>query len=542
MEIGLFFFAVPLVLLVRWNFRAKPLPETGFAVPPWLWACLITGALLPRLWRLASLSQWPVADEGMFGYFATRLEQGWDWRLVHTPANNPAPYSWILFAFFRIFHNSLETLWLVPALLGWGCLLFCPFLNRKQVPASTAFAAACWMAFGFWPLYLGRFSHQAVFFVFWECLSAFVLLWCLDSSAKERARDNRWRWLAFLTGLGFYTYLAWPLVAFIICMATLSRPIQPWSRRLWAFSQFGLVALLPALPLFFSLGRNYHFYLEHLWALGTPASFWERFQLPAAYFKNIFWGPGSPGSFGYGPLWGGLLNPVQASLFFLGAASLVKPSFRKSGLWIAVALAVLSAPAFLTNSFEIMRLTGLIPLLAYASALGTRELLAALAPVKAAVVFPLVLAGSFFLDSHHLFQVYPDAPKAFPAYYGMHKSPEYEKAFAVLKPLSQKEGPGLLLLNAIPDPFDQTLSVASYSFNAAENRRLDFNAVSWAAILANIHEEIYLSKAFPGMKWVWLSAELHREDGGLILAVIPIGSSSGKGSSDGPGRTSPFRR
>ena len=526
MEIGLFFFAVPFTILLYWNLRAQPLPETDFAVPPWLWACLIAGALLPRLWRLESLSVWPVADEGMYGYFATRLEQGWNWKLVNSPFNIAVPYSWILFTSFRLFQNSLMALWLAPALLGWGCLWFFPFLNRKIIPAPTAFYAFCWMAFGFWPLYLGRFSHQAVFFVFWECLSAFVLLRCLDSSAGDAALESRWRWLAFLTGLGFYTYLAWPMAAFIICAACLSRPLQPWSKRLTAFVQFGLLALLPAIPLFFSMGRNYHFYLEHLWSLGTPAGLWQRLQLPAAYFKNIFWGPGVRDLFGYGPFWGGLLNPVQTSLFFLGAAALLKPRFQTKRLWVAAILAVLSTPAFLTNNFEMMRLTGLLPLLAYVIALGTRDLLASFPPLKAAVVFSLVLTGSFLLDSHHLFQVYPEIPKTHPNYYGMHKSPEYGKAFAILKPLSQKEGPGLLLFNAVPDPYDQTLFVASYSFNAAENPRLDPKAASWAAVLANIHEEIYLSKVFPGMKWVWLSEGLHREDGGLMLAVVPIDTAS----------------
>ncbi len=529
MEVGLFFFALPLMAFLSWNLHVRPLPEATFSVSPWLWVFLLGGAFLLRVYRLDSLSSWPVVDEGRYGYFATRLAQGWDWKLMHSPLYISSVYCWILYASFRIFHNSLWSLWLPPALLGWGCLLFFPFLNRKIVPVPTALYSLCWMAFGFWPLYLGRFSNQASFFVFWECLVLAVLMSCLGDLSGDAPPKSRWRWgiLALWTGLGFYTYLAWPMVAFLVFAVFLSMRRGPWRRRLGSLALFMLGVLLPALPLFVSMARNYQYYLQHLWAFGTPAQFWERFRLPAAYLKGIFWGFSQPGHFSLGPLWGGLLSPVQTAFFFLGAASLVKPACRTAGAWIAIVMAVFSAPAFLTNNLEFVRLCGLIPFLAYVSALGVRELVAVFPPRKAAVVFSLVLTGSLILDAHQLFQAYPEVQKSDPGYYGMHKSPEYEKAFALLKPLAQKKGPGLLLLNEVPDPLDQTLFVASYSFNAEQNLRLNPQSASWAAVLANIHEQPYLSKIFPGMEWKWLSEGFQREDGGLMLAVIPIDAASG---------------
>ncbi len=546
MEIGLFFFVLPLSALVGWNLRARPLPEANFSVSPWLWAFLLGGALLLRIYRLDFLSSWPVVDEGRYGYFATRLEQGWNWNLAHSPLYISSVYCWILYVSFRLFHNSLLSLWLPPALLGWGCLLFFPFLNRKIVPVSTALYSLGWMAFGFWPLYLGRFSNQATFFVFWECLVLAVLLSCLEGSTVDSSPKGWWRWggLALLTGLGFYTYLVWPMAVLLVFAIFFSRWMGPWSLRLLknpitdgffnaprlrlgALVLFTLGVLLPALPLLVSMSRNYQYYLQHLWAFGTPEPFWERFRLPAAYLKGIFWGFPQPGHFSLGPLWGGLLSPVQTACFSLGAVSLSKPACRTAGAWLAAAMAVFSVPAFLTNNLEFTRLCGLVPFLAYVSALGVRELVAAFPPRKAAVVFSLFLTGSLLLDAHQLFQVYPEVQKSFPGYYGLHKSPEHEEAYVLLKPLAQKEGPGLLLLNGVPDPFDQTLFAASYSFNAAQNRQLNPQSASWAAILANIHEQPYLSKIFPGMEWKWLSEGLQREDGGLMLAVIPIDEASG---------------
>lgn len=524
MEIGLFLFVVPSAVLIGWNFRSRPAAVDD--PPPWVWALLLGLSALPRLWKIGTLSSWPVADEGMYGYFATLLERKWDWDLVHTPFNISSPYSWLLFIFFKLFHNSLTTLWLPPALLGWGYLWFFRRLPQKWVSPTLSFYTTCWMAFGFWPLYLGRFSHQAIFFLFWECGVLTVLFKCLDLSNEDPASKGWWRGLAIMTGLGFYTYLAWPMVAFMVFLAFLSRPIQPLGRKLQDLFWFGSWTLFPAIPLFLSFARNNHHYLEHLWAFGTPENPWVRLQLPLLYLKNIFWGSRTPGAFCYGPLWGGLLNPIQTTLVLLGLFDLLRAPFQPRKLWILAAFPVFFAPAFLTNSLEMMRLVGLIPFLAYLSALGVVRLLASLSSAMSFWVFPLILIASFILDAHHLFQVYPDIQKQFPGYYGMHKSLEYEKAFHLLEQRFQKNGPGLLLLNDDPDPYDRTLYVTTYAFNAAENPDLHAQDASWAGILVNIHEEPYLSRTFPGAQWTWLSNGLHRQDGGWLLAVVPIDPSS----------------
>lgn len=526
LETAFFFLVLPFVFLVVGKVPVPAPPKDTDNLPLRLWLGLIFLALVPRLWRLAALSSWPVADEGMFGYFATLSEKRWDWSLIHSPANNPSPYGWILSVFFRLIPDSLTALWLVPSLLGWGCLWVLPFLNRKIIPLPAAFATGLWMAFGFWPLYLARFSHQSVLLVFWECLVLAVLLACLDSPPEGPLLAARWVGLAVLTGLGFYTYLAWPMVALMVFLAFLFGPSNPPGRKWFLAFQFGFWILLPAVPLVLALQKDYHFYFQHLWISGTSGRLWNRLTLTWGYLKAILWGLDPPSPFGYGPLWGGLMNPAEDSLFLLGLASLLKPPFQARKTWVLASFAVFFIPAFLTNSFEMMRLVALIPLLAYVSALGTVRLLSILPSSKVFWGLVLVLGLSFCLDSRHLFRVYPDFLRSNPGYYGMHKSIEYQEAYALLRDSSQKEGPGLILLNAVPDPFDQTLFVATYPFNASENPALVPSQARWAAIVANVHEQPYLQKLFPRGSCAWLSEGLGKPDGGLLLERVPVDSAN----------------
>ncbi len=78
----------------------------------------------------------------------------------------------------------------------------------------------CFMALGFWPLYLGRVSVQSALMVPWECATFFVLVQYLNPPPKSRPLV----WLlllAALTAAGFYIYLAWPLVAGMVALALL---------------------------------------------------------------------------------------------------------------------------------------------------------------------------------------------------------------------------------------------------------------------------------------------------------------------------------
>jgi hypothetical protein len=184
------------------------------------------------------------------------------------------------------------------------------------------------------------------------------------------------------------------------------------------------------------------------------------------------------------------------------------------------ALALFFLPALFSNDFEDMRIVQLIPLLAVLSALGLSQILDAIPPARRGVILLLFLGLSGGLDAYHLFRIYPRYSENHPGFYMNHKSEDFPRAFSLLECLSRKEGPGFILLNFNPDPYDQTLFVATYLFNAAENPSLD--QAHWAAVLVNAHEQPALKHLFPEGRWVWLSEGLNRADGGFLLETIPL--------------------
>ncbi len=496
--------------------EARPLFHLPFLV------LLILGSVsvFIRLYRLTTLSPWPLVDEGIFGFFATLLEEKWNWQLVHCFAQEPILYTWGQFLFFKLFGNSLFSLWLFPAACSIACVPAGWLAGRRAFGQTTGLLAACWMAFAFWPLYIGRFSVQSILMVLWECLSFGALAACL-APPQGKGNPKPLIGLALLTGTGFYIYLAWPIVAVMIATALFFNPNRSPEERLKAFSFFSLLTLTIASPLAFLFTRDYRGYFGHLWSSGPALDLGSRLLLPLEYVRGLFWGTNHL-FFSYGPLWGGLFNPLLAGLFFLGLATLLR-SFRKPlSLWLIAALILFSLPAVMTNNFEMMRLTALVPILVAVTAIGTQTLLSGLETKKRRPIFILFLAVSSALDSFHLFEAYPGIQNNYPSFYGPHKTLEFKKAYPFLKYREDHEGPGLILLNFHPDPYDQTLFVATYAFNSAENSHLNPARAKWASILANVHEQPYLKKQFPGGQWIWLSEGLERRDGGLLLETVPI--------------------
>src|SRR5579872_6433426 len=220
------------LLKKRDPFKEESLPTAA----PWIWVVILALAVFLRFYRLTSLS-WPYADEGLFGYFATLQGEKWDWRVFHDFRTTPLVYSWGLSLFYRFLGHSLSTLWLYPALWSLGCVPLAWMAARLAYPRSLAFLIFCWMSLSFWPLYMGRFSTQCVFLVFWECLTFFALAKYLTQQKSPSASKNIWI-LAFLTGTGFYTYLAWPLVALMVGLTLLFYGRQSISQRIGELAKF----------------------------------------------------------------------------------------------------------------------------------------------------------------------------------------------------------------------------------------------------------------------------------------------------------------
>ena len=494
------------------------------SLPLWGWGLLLLPALILRLYGLTTLSVWPVKDEGIFGYFAVQLCQKWNFYLLQGLNHLPTLFTWIQAGLFRLIGPSLFSLWLTPAL--WS-LLFLPVVwtaSRQFFSRSLSFLVLAFAALGYWPLFLGRISTQAVFMVVWECLVLGCLGRYLHGDPKEKGKAL---WiLALAAGLGFYTYLPWAAIDLAVGLALIpwvpasGRPKakEPFILRFAPAGLYVLVSACLALPLIVSL-LSQSTYLTHLWAGGENHPWKEHLWLLGAYLRDLFMGV-RPSSFHYGPLWGGFLNPVSGALFLLGGFSLfrIKPHTRV--LWFLAALALFLLPAVFSNDFEDMRIVQLIPLLSVLAAQGLHQILQAVPKARRGMVLLLVLGLSGGLDAYHLLGVYPRVAGGDPAFFMNHKTTEFSRVFPLLKEMSGQKGPGLILLNFNPDPYDQTLYVATYPFNAVENPGLNRSDAKWAAVLVNAHEQPALKHLFPQGKWGWLSEDLNRADGGFLLETV----------------------
>jgi tetratricopeptide (TPR) repeat protein len=516
--IGLLGLIAPLILIL---YLVKEVNGNILSpLPIWFWILIGGAAIAFRAYRLTTLSAWPIVDEGVFSYFATLLEEKWNWQLTHGYAQEPILYTWGQFLFLKLFGNSLFSLWLFPAFCSLLSLPFAWAAARKAYGSSIGFILFCFMALGFWPLYLGRISIQSALMAPWECATFFALIHYLSLPANA-LRTRSLIFLSVLTAMGFYIYLAWPLVAAMVTLALLFRPSESWNAKIKNMAVFSAVLFVFLFPLALDLMRENRGYLGHLWPSLSQTGWVPRLLLSQGYLKTLFWGQDLT-FFSNGPLWGGLLDPLQSSCFLGGLAFLLKTWRKPLSLWVLAALFIFFLPTLLTNNFELMRLVPLLPMLAGVSALGAQSFLSYVPTSKRLLVFLLMLTGSSALNLFHLFNVYPRFAGNNSAFYGAFKSPEWRKAYPLLKQQETQKGPGLILLNFNPDPYDQTLFVTTYSFNSAENSHLDPSEARWAAIPTNIHEQPYLKKEFPDGQWAWLSDGLNRRDGGFLLEVVPI--------------------
>lgn len=516
--------AVPLFILFTSAAPKKdPWTTPSFPrVPLQAWLLLGLAAAAFRFFRLTSLFSWPVVDEGVFNYFAVLLSDHWDWRLVHGISQQPTLYFWGQALFDKAFGVSLTTLWLFPAFLSILCVPAAWLASRRVFTPSLAFFFTAWVALGFWPIYIGRISSEIILVVLGELLVFAALAHYLTE--KDGPRRNRLLLvLGLLTGLGFYTYLGWPIVALFIALTLLSRRHPSLSGRIMTALKYGSLAVAAAIPLFLTYLQRYQGYLGHLWVAGTPRPWWYHAGLASSYMRDLFWGAGAD-FYHYGPLWGGLLNPVLTSLFGLGLVLVLRSRRQVLSRWVLLGLALFSLPALLTNNLEAMRLVLLLPLVLGVCAMGALSLLGFIPASRRLPLFLLLLGLSAALDARHLFQVHPRHWLEHPSYYGEHKSREFYKAYGVLEPLARKEGPGSILLNFHPDPYDQSLFVATHDMNAS--LRSSPSAPLWAAFLVNAHERPLLAERSLDGPWYWLSEGLGRRDGGSLLKVVQITSTN----------------
>lgn len=492
-----------------------PAPVTGpFSAPLWTWGTVLLSALILRFYRLTSLSVWPCYDDSLWGWFALAFHETPGWPLFFQGANFPSAHLWGSDLVFEWFGPSLFSLWAYPAFLSFLTVGVGYGAARQFLPPFPSFLALLLLAFGFWPLFVGRFADQMVSVLLWEC----AYLGLLGAYLKKGGRSRTgafWMGAASLSGL--YVFISCGPVALggalaLMLLWSRQKPFDPGKPVLFLGG-----ALLLGLPLLLGgLGDSLSAY-AHVGAWHAPGF---DLSLPLSYLTTLFWGT-DPAQGPYRPVWGGLLDPVLVSFVFLGVGALRSRSLSlRLGIVLALVLSLL--PGMMTNSLEPFRVLPALAPLTVLGALGWERWVLAFrgkGAVLALALSALALAG---LDQYHLQGAYgkfSQGPEGWRAY---SKSPERSRAFEKLRDLSREKGAGLVFTNFVPGLTDMSLPLLDHPFNAVENPSLDPDQAQWGAVLANANYRPFLDRRFPQGKAYYLSQGLDRPDGGLMLWAFPI--------------------
>lgn len=514
---------------VAWKLRAtssekKPLYlEETFPFPPALGALVLAAAFILRFYRPVSLQEWPLWDDAVMTHYAIDLSEKWSWPLAIDAQALPPVLTWLEALFFKVFPPSLFSMWLYAAFIS---ALVVPASYLAVHPwASRSFSAlyASFMAIGFPAVFWGRFCLWGDLCLVWQL----VLLGALGGFWRvPREKTARWSFgLGALTAVGLYLFTVDLMTCAFVGLVMAGSWLYGKKGDGRTFSLFCLAFLALAFPAVVGI---YPALLKgHLAAqlVGgqAPFSWFHQFTTFFSYPTSLFFGTIDDSYWNFGPLWGGLLNPLLGACFFLGLLPFLgRP---KDPLRPAFVLGVLLCllPFTLVNMVECMRFVQILPFVTWIVALGLVWLLRNLELRKRGVVLAGILALSLALDAFHLFGVFHRWSVTTAMTEGLAiKSPERYRAYRVLREEARQKGPGWVFGDFISDTYDQSLLVATYPFNAARNPRLSPTQAKWVGLLFEGHYQDALQKRFPGVRFYLLSQSTGGDGQLLGLALFPL--------------------
>ena len=319
--------------------------EISFSVNPGLTLAVIGLGLVLRFIHLTNFRPWPNGDESENAFLAINLLHHPHWQFFYTEGEQPPLLIWCLTPFFRFCENPFFSLWFLPALLSSLALLAGWALARILFPESFAFLLTSILALSFWPLNFGRFCQQGPFIPFWEMTALLLLVWAFR--APDEKRHRRIFLLGLWTGLGTLAYTSWLVVGAGLTAAAF---VLFFPKNIRAFGFFLLGSVITALPFLFSAFSPG--YLNHLSDVSSSGSLYgSNHTLTAlSYITSLFWGNVHLGT-SYGPRWGGMLNPVLSTGFFLGLGLLWARRREALAKWIAFGLLLGLLPGLLSADY-----------------------------------------------------------------------------------------------------------------------------------------------------------------------------------------------
>jgi len=410
-------------------------------------------------------------------------------------------------------HQPILATWLLPAFFSILSFIagFAAF-RAVLKPDPAKWAAILW-AFGFWPLFSGRFCHQGEFIPFWLMVAVLLI-----SRLREAPRDAlrlRSAGAGLWIGLGTLTFTAW-LAAVPFLYLTSWELLRRRSKKKhlgWGSLTAGLLAGLTP----FLVAAHHEGYGQHLLDI-SPLGNWtdpiRRGLVGASYVTSLLWGSlVEKGSYS-SPL-GGFLNPLLGGAFLVGLALLLRGIRRPRNAWLLAALPFFLAPGLLARDYiESFRIILVQPLLVAVATYGI--LRGSLGVQKRG----RLLAVAALLTVSSVWDVGTFLSLRNPGTLSPARADSNQFGAALIRNKARSDGPGLLFTDFLTLRHNHSLSVLAYPDNAALRADLDPNHATWAAILAEPGYFGFLERDFPEGQWT--SMPPRGGDPGLSLGLVPI--------------------
>src|SRR5208282_161253 len=185
LEVSLVGLIIPFILALVFLAPKHPPRPTLYekeyfqAIAWWVWVLLAVLAVLTRFYRLTTFAVWPHYDDGLMSYYVLDLCRHWDWKFFFGSNQSPPLYLWGLTLVYKLLGPSLFSLWFYSAFLSLLTVPLGYLAARQFFSKSFSLVIVFLLSLGFWPIFIGRFSHLSVLVVLAECGVLALLGWFL---------------------------------------------------------------------------------------------------------------------------------------------------------------------------------------------------------------------------------------------------------------------------------------------------------------------------------------------------------------------------
>ena len=500
------------VWIVTQKTKEKLADEKVLGILIWFWWAIPLLALIARFFRFICAPIWPIGDECITAQAGFQLSHHWNWNFFRSDGESPPLLDWIVGIFFKLSNHIEWGLWFPSFVISCLTLAVVWQVGRRFFSRSQAFFLCFFWAVSFWPVFCQGLALQETLLPLWEWILFWV--WLSYDEAPVSKRLGPAVFLGFWTGLGYWTYVPWPVVAVALFVGI----FFGWLKKRWNiaslmgfFAGFA-VALIP-----FALAVAQHGYGTHIGILastdGTLAL--PRWLSSLDYFNSLFWGHWSAIG-AYVPADMGLLNPIEAAFFWVGMWTLGNRKDKNFSLWIVMALVLFMAPGFLSRNLQILRMISVMPILLGVTALGASRVFQSFSLSKTRAQFlTVILTASLLLSGWQTAR----------AFQQLEAPADLSQAQAKLSTwMSGARGPGLVFteFNTAKEEA-QNFQTMVYGFNAVQNSNLNPGQANWAAFWITPDQSSFLLREFKLLQVMPMSQDDSAQKDKYLLAVMPLG-------------------